>query len=277
MGPGLLGHDQHRYLRARARGAEARPDRPAVRLLEGALPAAARDGPAAVRDGLRRLLAGHREPRPVPPGELRRARRPGRPRHPRDAPAREHLDRRGRRDRRPRGRRGAGVHRQLLPDLAAGVDRPLLGALRQRDAARAGPDGALGDRREHARRAQRARRGRGRRAQLRHPLARPDPGGRRGRRRGRPRRAEPGHARCADLPVQGGRVRRAHPREPDLGVAGQLGALRQGRRHRADQRRPDAGRRRPARRRRSGRRSSAGRGWWRAASRPAPAGRSSGR
>ena len=54
---------------------QARPDRPAVRLLEGALPAAARDGPADLRLRLRRLLAGHREPRPVPAGELRRARR----------------------------------------------------------------------------------------------------------------------------------------------------------------------------------------------------------
>ena len=36
-----------------------------------------------------------------------------------------------------------------------------------------------------------------------------------------------------DLPVQGGRVRRAHPREPDLGVARDLGAVRQGRRHAA--------------------------------------------
>ena len=137
-----------------------------------------------------------------------------------------------------------GNYCRISPQASIG---PLLRALRQRDAARAGPDGALGDRREHARRAQRARRGRGRRAQLRHPLARPDPGRRCGRRRGRPRRAEPGHARRADLPLQGGRVGRAHPREPDLGVAGQLGALRQGRRHRADQRRPDARRRRPAR------------------------------
>ena len=49
LGPGLLGHDQHRRLRARARGSAARPDRPALRLLEGALPAPARDGPPAVR------------------------------------------------------------------------------------------------------------------------------------------------------------------------------------------------------------------------------------
>ena len=97
------------------------PDRPAVRLLEGALPAAARDGPAAVRLRLRRLLAGHRQPRPVPAGELRRARRAGAARRPGHPPARQHLDRRGRRDRRPRRDRGAGVHRQLLPDRARGA------------------------------------------------------------------------------------------------------------------------------------------------------------
>ena len=75
LGPGLLRHDQHRHLRARAGGAAAHPDRPAVRLLEGALPAPARDGPADLRPRARRLLAGHRQPRPVPAGELRRARR----------------------------------------------------------------------------------------------------------------------------------------------------------------------------------------------------------
>ena len=63
------------------------------------------------------------------------------------------------------------------------------------------------------------------------------------------RRAEPGAPRRPDLPVQGGRVRRAHPREPDLGVARDLGAVRQGRCHRPDRRRPDPGCRRPARRR----------------------------
>ena len=40
-------------------------------------PLPARDGPAALRLRLRRLLAGHRQPRPVPAGELRRARRAG--------------------------------------------------------------------------------------------------------------------------------------------------------------------------------------------------------
>ena len=95
-----------------------------------------------------------------------------RPERPGPAAAREHLDRRGRRDRRPRGRRGAGVRRQLLPDLAAGVDRPVLGALRERHPSRARPHRPLGDRREHPRRPQRARRGRDRRPQLRHPLAR---------------------------------------------------------------------------------------------------------
>ena len=62
-------------VRARAGGAAAHPHRPALRLLEGALSAPARDGPAALRDGHGGLLAGHREPRPVPAGELRRTRR----------------------------------------------------------------------------------------------------------------------------------------------------------------------------------------------------------
>ena len=74
VGSGLLRHDQHGRLRPRARGAPARSDRPALRLLEGALPAPPRDGTAAVRHADGRLLAGHRQPRPVPAGELRRAR-----------------------------------------------------------------------------------------------------------------------------------------------------------------------------------------------------------
>src|SRR5919204_651101 len=57
---GYFGHDQHGHLRPRARGPEARPDRPPVRLLEGALPAPARDGEADVRVRHGRLLAGHR-------------------------------------------------------------------------------------------------------------------------------------------------------------------------------------------------------------------------
>ena len=68
-----------------------RPGRHAVRLLQGALPAPARDGEAALRLRLRGLLAGHRQPRPVPPGELRRARRARAPEHPRDPAARQRL------------------------------------------------------------------------------------------------------------------------------------------------------------------------------------------
>ena len=45
------------------------------------------------------LLAGHRQPRPVPPGELRRARRARAAERPRDPAARERVDRRGRRPR----------------------------------------------------------------------------------------------------------------------------------------------------------------------------------
>ena len=46
VGAGVLGHDQHGHLRDRARGAAPRPGRRAVRLLEGAVPAPARDGAA---------------------------------------------------------------------------------------------------------------------------------------------------------------------------------------------------------------------------------------
>ena len=132
VGPGLLRHDQHRHLRARAGGAAAHPDRPAVRLLEGALPAAARDGPADVRLRHGRLLAGHRQPRPVPAGELRRARRDacgsnipgirirgnvwvgeGVDLHDLDAIE------------------GPGVPRQLLPHRARRVGRAVLGARRR--------------------------------------------------------------------------------------------------------------------------------------------------
>ena len=55
-------------------------------------------------------------------------------RHPRDPAARQHLDRRGRRARRPRPGRGAGVHRQQLPDRARREHRPALGARRELDA-----------------------------------------------------------------------------------------------------------------------------------------------
>ena len=78
---------------------------------------------------------------------------------------------------------------------------------------------AHGRRRVLLHRAQRGRRGRDPRSQLRRARARARPRGRRDRRPGdarRPVRRLPGRAH---LPVQGGRVRRADPREPDLGVA----------------------------------------------------------
>ncbi len=71
VGPGLLRHDQHGHLRDRARSAATRARRRAVRLLQAALPAAAGDGPAAVRLRRRGLLAGRRRPRAVRAGELR--------------------------------------------------------------------------------------------------------------------------------------------------------------------------------------------------------------
>ena len=105
LGTGLLGHDQHRDLRPRARGAAARPRRPPVRLLEGALPAPARDGQADLRPRARRLLAGRRDARAVPAGELRRTRRRGAARHSRPAPPRERMGQRGRRHRPARANR----------------------------------------------------------------------------------------------------------------------------------------------------------------------------
>ena len=114
MGPGVLGHDQHRHLRPRPGRPSSRARRPAVRLLEGALPAAAGARPPDVRPRVRRLLAGHREPRSVPAGELRRPGQRDHARRPGHSAARQHLDRRGRGDRRPRRCRGPGVRRQLL-------------------------------------------------------------------------------------------------------------------------------------------------------------------
>ena len=178
--PGLLGHDQHRHLRARARGAAPHPDRPAVRLLEGALPAPARDGPADVRLRLRGLLAGHREPRPVPAGELRCARRARTPEHPGDPPARQHLARGRGGGGRPRRDRGPGPARQLLPHRPGRVRRPLLGAGLERHAAGARPHRAFRRRRRDAHRPQRA--GRGSRRRTRHATSGPTLTSRRARR-----------------------------------------------------------------------------------------------
>ena len=240
LGTGLLGHDQHRHLRARARGADARPDRRAVRLLEGALPAPARDGPPDLRPRDGGLLAGHRQPRPVPAGELRRARRERATEHRGSAAARERLDRRGHRHPRRRGDRGPGVHRQSLPDHARRLDRAVHRPLERRHAARARADDALRDRRGDARRPERADRGRDHRPRLRHPRPRADPGGCCGRRRGHDRLRVEHRAARPDLPVQGGRDRLAGLREPDLGDARVLAPLRQGRRLRPRQRRPHA-------------------------------------
>ena len=138
------------------------------------------------------------------------------------------------------GDRRPGLHRQPLPDRARRVDRPVHRPLERRHAARARAHRPLGDRRLDARRPQRADRGRDRRPLVRHPRPRPDPGGRRDRRRGHDRLRVEHHAARPDLPLQGGRDRLAALREPDLGDAGVVAALRQGRRHRPRQRRPDA-------------------------------------
>ena len=220
MGPGLLRHDQHRHLRARAGGAAAHPDGPAVRLLEGALPAAARDGPADVRLRHGRLLAGHRQPRPVPAGELRRARREA---CASTSPASASAATCGwgrastcTTSTRSRARRSSATTAAIAPDATVG---PYSRARDERDAARARADVAVDHRRVDVDRPLDDGRGRDRRALVRPPRARARARGRRDRRRGDDRLRERDHARRPDLPVQGGRDRLADLREPHLGVA----------------------------------------------------------
>ena len=105
---------------------------------------------------LRRLLAGHRQPRPVPAGELRRARRDACAlnvdgvRLPRrtSGSARAPTSTTSRRSR-------AGVHRQPLPDRARRLDRPVHRPVERRHAARARAHRPLGHRRVDPRRPQR--------------------------------------------------------------------------------------------------------------------------
>ena len=146
MGAGLLRHDQHGHLCARSLRAPPDSGRHAVRLLEGALPTPAGSRPPALRPRLRGLLAGHRQPRAIPAGELRRARRADRARHPGHTPAGKRLDRRGRRDRRSRGRRRAGVHRLELRRVTRGDDRRAHGARCERPPPRARARREVGDR-----------------------------------------------------------------------------------------------------------------------------------
>ena len=246
LGAGLLGHDQHRDLRARAGGAPARPRGSPVRLLEGALPAPARDGTTAVRARDGRLLAGHRQPRPVPAGQLRRARRTGQARRAGDPAARQRLARRGRRARH-RADRGAGLRRELLPDQLDRGRRPLRRARLGRHGSRARLGDAGGGRCRDLRRPERDGRGRDRRTLVRPARARANPRGSRDRRRLHARAGERRHARDPDLPVQGGRVGHGRRSQRHLGIARRVGA----RRGRHDvgprQRRPHAGGRSQAR------------------------------
>ena len=249
VGPGVLGHDQHRRLRARAGGAAGRAAGHALRLLQAALPGPARARKADPRPRRGGLLAGHRQPRPVPPGELRRPRRPRRARALGHPPARQRAARRGRAAARPGADRGAGLHRQLLPDRRRRARRAVHGARPER-----GREGGRHRRSQH-----------GRLGQLRRPQ-RPagghDPG--QGRGRARPRRPERGRLRRRrvldrrrggagpghqGVPVQDDRGRRGDPRQPDLGVARHHDAVRPRRRHRARERRHHLRGGRPARRR----------------------------
>ena len=146
--------------------------------------------------------------------------------HPRPEDPRQRVDRRGRRDRRRRGRRGPGVHRQLLHG-----SRPTRRSARTRCSApgvtlreRARVSRSVIDASRYIGRSAR-RRGRDPRPQLRRALARTRARGRRDRRPGDARRPVRDLPRRPHLPVQGGRVRRADPREPDLGVARRRRAL----------------------------------------------------
>ena len=195
------------------------------------------------------LLAGHRQPRPVPPGQLRRARRPRRARALGDPPARQRAARRGRAAARPGADRGAGLHRQLLPDRCRRTGRAVHGARPER-----GRQGGRHSRSQHGRlgqlrRPQRAARGhhpgQGRgRARARRPERR-----RRRRRRVLDRSRGGAGAGRQGVPVQDDRGGRGDPRQPDLGVARHHDALRPRRRRRARERRRHLRGRRPARRR----------------------------
>ena len=123
-----------------------------------------------------------------------------------------------------------GNHCRIARDASIGPYTVLSNGVTLRERARTV---ALRDRRVHPRRPERADRGRDRRPLLRHPRPRPHPGGRRDRRRGHDRLRVEHHAARPDLPLQGGRDRLAALREPDLGDAGVVAAVRQGRRHRA--------------------------------------------
>ena len=81
LGPGVLGHGQHRAVRDGARGARRGPAGRGGRLVGRRLPEAAQARRAAVRLHLRRLLGGRRHPRELPEGPGRRAGRPGAGRH----------------------------------------------------------------------------------------------------------------------------------------------------------------------------------------------------
>ena len=210
LGPGLHGHDQHGHLRGRARGAAPHPGGRAVRLLEGALPAPPRDGAAALRLRLRGLLAGHRQPRPVPPGELRRARRAGAARaSPASAFAATSGWGRGwssTTSRRWRARRSSGTTAGSRRAPRSGPYSVLVPSV---DARRPRPHRPFGRRRLDVHRPQRGRRGRDRRPHVRHPPARAHPRGRRGRRQLHDRRGERRHARASGS-TRSRRSSRAH-------------------------------------------------------------------
>ena len=174
LGPGLLRHDQHRRLRARALGAARDPRGRAVRLLEAALPRPPGARQAAVRLDRRGLLAGRRDAGAVPAGQRRRARRQGRARHPGHPAARERLSGRRRAAAGARADRGPGLHRQLLADRRRRADRVVLRAWQQRGRQGRRHDPPVGDRLGRLHRPRRTDRGRRPGQAGGRPRARPD-------------------------------------------------------------------------------------------------------
>ena len=219
VGRGVLRHDQHGDLRARAGGARADPGRRPLRLLEGAVPPPAGGGRTPVRVRDRGLLAGHREPDPVPGGQPGRARRKGQAGDARSAAARERMGGRGIAGRAGGAHRGPGRDRQLLRDRRDRHDRPLHGARQQRDREGAVRDRVLRDRLQLLPGPAHPGAGGAGRQELRDPRARDRVRGGRDRRRVLDRGAVHDRAARARVSVQDRRDRGPRAALPDLAAA----------------------------------------------------------
>ena len=219
VGPGLLRHDQHRHLRARARGAAARPRRPPVRLLEGALPALLEMGRPIyghVLDGYWQDVGTLEQFRQANFDALDGAVRL-------DVPGLRlrgnvwvgedvDIDRARARSRAPPSSASTAASPTARRSAPTPCSRASVTVARARACrARSSTPHALG--RSASSRARSS-------AALRHPRPRAHPRGRGDRRRGHDRRGGEHLPGRPHLPVQGDRDRLADPREPRLGDAG---------------------------------------------------------